>query len=409
MNVRLLDLVSGLSGALDLISPAVVGHHRRVSAMAASLGGRLGLPLPERTDLRLAGLLHDVGAFSLKRRLDALLFDTANIDHAEVGWRLLRSAPLLERAARVVRWHHTGVEDFEQAPDEPRNLFLGNVLNLADRVDVHLRRDKDLEVQARSALRAIRMLETKTFDPEGVRALADTFSPHGLDQGFWREAGMEGVCRLDCSEAVLENGQILDFSRTFSQVIDFRSRFTATHSRGVAAVARILAELDGFPAEDQDRILLAGDLHDLGKLAVPSEILEKPGALTAEEVRIIRGHAEIGERVLSGVPGLEDVALYAGHHHVRPNGTGYPLGLGGDQLHGPRCWWPRPTCSRPWRGSAYRRQWTRTSRGTCSRRWPTWATWTVTPCACCCPSRAHRRGAPRAQDGGRREFAAFTS
>lgn len=333
MNVRLLDLVAGLSGALDLISPAVVGHHRRVSAMATALGARLGLSVSERTDLRLAGLLHDVGAFSLKSRLDALVFDTANIDHAEVGWRLLRAAPLLGRAARLVRWHHTAVEDFAEAPDEPRNLFLGNVLNLADRVDVHLRRDRDLEAQARSALRAVRLLEGKTFDPGIVRALAETLSPKGMDPVFWGEAALEGSCRLDCPEPVLQNGQILTFSQTFSQVIDFRSRFTATHSRGVAAVARMLAALDGFSAEDQDRILLAGDLHDLGKLAVPSEILEKSGALDAEEMRIIRGHAAIGGRVLAGVPGLEDVALYAAHHHERPNGTGYPQGLRAGQLH----------------------------------------------------------------------------
>lgn len=327
MRIQLLDLVSGLAGALDLISPAVTGHHRRVAAIATALGCRLGLSAPELEDLRLAGLLHDVGAFTLKSRLDALQFDTLDEGHAEIGWRLLRSAPGLERAARVVRRHHTRFDEFGDIPEEPRMLFLGNVLNLADRVDVYLRRDRDLTAEASQALKAARFLSGRSFDPEAVRVLQDTASATGLDPEFWGDAVQDGLCQGPCPNTSLEGGQILDFSLTFSQVIDFRSRFTATHSRAVAEVGRALAEMDGFSPADQELVLLAGNLHDLGKLAVPAEILEKPGGLSLPEAEIMRRHAEIGTRVLSAVPGLEDVAEYGGRHHERPNGRGYPQGL----------------------------------------------------------------------------------
>ncbi|MES9996491.1 HD domain-containing phosphohydrolase [Desulfovibrio aminophilus] len=335
MRISLIDLISALSGALDLVSPAVVGHHRRVAAIAMALGRRLSLPPADITDLRLAALLHDVGAFSLKSRLDALVFDTTDLDHAETGWRLLRSLPRLERPARLVRWHHTRFDDFGDILDDPRTLLLGNLLNLADRVDVSLRRDRDLDTEARATIRRIGMLRGRSFDPEALRALDDTLSSDALDPEFWHGAVRDSRCLGDCLELALEDGEIPVFSRAFSQVIDFRSRFTATHSRGVATVAHALAGLEGLPEDIRARVLLAGDLHDLGKLAVPTEILEKPGPLDPREAEIMRRHAEIGERVLSQVPGLEEVAEFGCRHHERPNGRGYPRGLAGGQLRQP--------------------------------------------------------------------------
>lgn len=335
MRIPLIDLLSALSGALDLVSPAVVGHHRRVAAIATALGRRLNLPPADITDLRLAALLHDVGAFSLKSRLDALVFDTNDLDHAEIGWRLLRALPRLERPARLVRWHHTRFDEFGDILDDPRTLLLGNLLNLADRVDVSLRRDRDLDTEARAAIRRIGMLRNRSFDPEALRALDDTVSANDLDPEFWHGAVRDARCTADCLELSLGDDEIPVFSRAFSQVIDFRSRFTATHSRGVAAVAHALAELQGLPEDIRARLLLAGDLHDLGKLAVPTEILEKPGPLDPREAEIMRSHAEIGERVLSQVPGLEDVAEFGCRHHERPNGRGYPRGLAGDRLRQP--------------------------------------------------------------------------
>ncbi len=335
MRIQLLDLVTGLAGALDLISPAVAGHHRRVAAIATALGRRLGLGPRDMEDLRLAGLLHDVGAFTLKSRLDALAFDTTDEGHAETGWRLLRQAPGLERAARVVRRHHTRFDEFGDIPEDPRTLFLGNVLNLADRVDVYLRRDRDLATEAAQALRAAAFLSGRSFAPEAVRALQGTAAGSRLDPEFWEDSVKGGVCQGPSPDTALERGQVLAFSETFSHVIDFRSRFTATHSRGVAEVARALAEMDGFSPAQQELVRLAGNLHDLGKLAVPAEILEKPGPLDRAEAEIMRRHAEVGERVLASVPGLEEVAEYGGRHHERPNGRGYPNGLTRDELRRP--------------------------------------------------------------------------
>ena len=133
-------------------------------------------------------------------------------------------------------------------------------------------------------------------------------------------------------ERGMTRGQLMAASQAFSQIIDFRSRFTATHTRGVAETAVCLAEKAGFNAPDLDQMRLAGNLHDLGKLAVPSEIIEKPGPLDAQERDIMRRHPELGHAILSSVPGLEQVADWAAQHHEQPGGQGYPGGLSGREL-----------------------------------------------------------------------------
>jgi HD-GYP domain-containing protein (c-di-GMP phosphodiesterase class II) len=161
------------------------------------------------------------------------------------------------------------------------------------------------------------------------------------DEDFWAAmatadptAALTGSADM-FDERAMSRGQLMAASQAFSQIIDFRSRFTATHTRGVAETAVCLAEKAGFDAPGLDQMRLAGNLHDLGKLAVPAEILEKPGALNQPEAEIMRRHAEIGARVLSSVPGLEDVAEYGGRHHERPNGRGYPQGLTRSELRRP--------------------------------------------------------------------------
>ena len=106
----------------------------------------------------------------------------------------------------------------------------------------------------------------------------------------------------------LSMDELLEFAELIAQIIDFRSRFTATHSKGVAATARYLAQSLGFDAQMQKFIYLAGLLHDLGKLAVPSEIIEKPGPLDAMEMDVMRRHTEVSDKLLRDIPGFEELA-----------------------------------------------------------------------------------------------------
>jgi HD-GYP domain-containing protein (c-di-GMP phosphodiesterase class II) len=125
---------------------------------------------------------------------------------------------------------------------------------------------------------------------------------------------------------------LLSLTKLFSHIIDFRSRFTATHSSGVAASAEALARFAGFSERECKMMRIAGYLHDLGKLAVPTEILEKPAKLTEEEFNVIRSHTFHTYRCLEPIGGLDLINTWASFHHERIDGTGYPFHHKGQDL-----------------------------------------------------------------------------
>jgi putative nucleotidyltransferase with HDIG domain len=114
-----------------------------------------------------------------------------------------------------------------------------------------------------------------------------------------------------------------------SAAIERRDPYTLGHSARVTALAQALAELMRCDSGDLEAIALGGPLHDIGKLAIPDDVLRKPGRLDASELAQIRAHPEVGARMLSGVPALEPALPCVLHHHERWDGGGYPHGLAG--------------------------------------------------------------------------------
>jgi len=117
-----------------------------------------------------------------------------------------------------------------------------------------------------------------------------------------------------------------------NQLLDLRDLDTGCHSTRLAEWGvRVAVEL-GLDEDYQRSVEVACLLHDLGKIGVPDAILHKPGALTAEERRIMNLHPEYGWAVLRLFPDLHLAGLFALHHHEKMDGTGYPGGLRGDQI-----------------------------------------------------------------------------
>ncbi|MDF2630962.1 MAG: putative metal-dependent phosphohydrolase [Symbiobacteriaceae bacterium] len=110
--------------------------------------------------------------------------------------------------------------------------------------------------------------------------------------------------------------------------------FTGGHSQRVSEIATTVAEALHLPPEQVEVLRIGAMLHDVGKVAVPGQILAKPGQLTAEELRIVRTHPEVGDRILSALhhPQVEAIRDLVRHHHERLDGSGYPDGLAGRKL-----------------------------------------------------------------------------
>lgn len=143
----------------------------------------------------------------------------------------------------------------------------------------------------------------------------------------------EALQDLELSETKVWVSQAETIFR-LARMVEFRDEETGHHLNRMSCYCEILARRTGFAEEDCERIRLASQLHDVGKVAVPDSILLKRGKLTPEEFEVIKGHAEKGFQMLSD--SVSEVvqlgALIAHTHHERWDGSGYPRGLAGEDI-----------------------------------------------------------------------------
>lgn len=117
-----------------------------------------------------------------------------------------------------------------------------------------------------------------------------------------------------------------------SKTIEAKDRYTSGHSQRVAVYSVEMGQLLNFDEERLETLRLGALLHDIGKVAVPDDVLLKPGALDDEEFKTMKRHPMAGDRILSAIPGLRDMADIARSHHEKWDGSGYPLGVSGDSI-----------------------------------------------------------------------------
>lgn len=187
----------------------------------------------------------------------------------------------------------------------------------------------------KEAIRAqIRALRDHWFAAE----LVDAFLVLSQSEAFWFMLEAEHVGGYVATWLSLTQPRDLSFAELrslmhlFSVVVDAKSPFTREHSEGVARLARAIGEGMGLGQSDCECLELAGLLHDLGKLRVPDELLEKPGPLTEDERRRMSRHSFDTFNVLRTIHGLERITQWAGQHHERINGSGYPFHTEGQGL-----------------------------------------------------------------------------
>ena len=125
---------------------------------------------------------------------------------------------------------------------------------------------------------------------------------------------------------------IREMIEAFAKTIDMKDKYTNGHSTRVAEYTAMLTRELGYDEETVENYYNIALLHDIGKISIPPEVLNKPGKLTDEEFKIIKSHSLQGYRVLKDISIMPELAIGAGAHHERPDGKGYPKGLKGDEV-----------------------------------------------------------------------------
>ncbi|MEV3831309.1 HD domain-containing protein [Aeromonas allosaccharophila] len=335
LQVDLRQVVYALSASLDMVGIGDVAHGKRVGIMAAECGRFLGMSDAERCLLFELGVLHDIGVSSTITHHHLVSeFDwESSQHHCEVGYQLLKDFRLLAPLALPIRYHHTHWHLLREMADvDSRVARQANLIFLVDRCDAlaapHYA-DGSLLMHTDEIRARLQDCRDEFFAPE----LVEAFLKASCSEAFWLQLEARSINdymleMLQVREPCLtSNGELKVLARIFSGIVDAKSPFTMTHSLGVSRLSRALAEQMGVGAIHCDMLEIAGLLHDLGKLRVPDEILDKPASLTKEERAVIKAHSFETYQILRHIEGFEEIACWAAYHHEEPDGEGYPFHL----------------------------------------------------------------------------------
>ncbi len=332
-KVNLGNLLLSLSDAVDMASPSIAAHQLRTGYIAWRLARTAGLSAESERKIFKAALLHDIGALSPEDKIKLHDFEDINPEpHCLIGELLFRMASVLEESAPVVRFHHRKWRDWHTSI-ESHDVLESQILFLSDLVERLIRRDVFILHQTGGITARV----AACAGGEIHSGVVDAFAELAASEDFWLD--------LTCSRLyglLLEHGPLRgvevgftalqEVARLFRNLIDFKSSFTATHSVGVTQCALELSRIAGFSEFELQCMEIAGNLHDLGKLAIPLSILEKPAMLNDEEYAVMKQHPYHTYMVLNNMGGLEEIAKWAAFHHEYLNGSGYPFHMHAEHL-----------------------------------------------------------------------------
>jgi HD-GYP domain-containing protein (c-di-GMP phosphodiesterase class II) len=333
VSINLLNLLLSLSDALDLSCPDLAQHQLRTAFVAWEICKAANLPSTDTEQLFIASLLHDIGALSLEDKIDIHQGEVSNTEiHCILGERILKDFSVFGPASEIVRFHHTEWQALEGRSREPR-IFSSQILFLADVLERSIDRQTYILHQDQELIAKINSLSGTAIAPEIVQL----FKSIAVREDFWLDLVSPRLYSLLLHDGPSRGTEIdlvhlKPISELFRNIIDFRSRFTATHSTGVAASASTLSRLLGLTEIETGLMEAAGNLHDLGKMVIPNSILDKPDKLNKEETAIMRQHTYFTYTVLNSIGGISQIAEWAAFHHERLDGSGYPFHLEANRL-----------------------------------------------------------------------------
>jgi len=331
-HVDMHNAITALSCALDLVGVDEVRHGKRVAVMARAIAERLAWPEAECLSILYAGMLHDCGVSRIhehRHLTETLEWDGAE-EHCIRGADYLSACAPVAHLSTEIRYHHTRWEKLLESSVEPRLSLRANLLFLADRIDVlqaPFLNSGLILIEYPAIIARIQTLSGILFAPELVEAFAEIASVEAFWLAMEPEYLDEDLRRFGSHlpSALLDIPALKELARLFSRVVDAKSPYTDDHSQRVALIARQLAIDFGIGGYELEQIEIAGLLHDIGKLRVSEDIIDKPGSLTPEERATMHRHSYDTFRILQRVFDDSKIPVWAGFHHETLIGDGYPF------------------------------------------------------------------------------------
>ncbi|MCE2596827.1 HD domain-containing protein [Motilimonas cestriensis] len=331
LSVDFRQMLLAIENAGSFVGNGDINHCKRVAFIASQLAKQLNFSEEKIQFVYELGLIHDCGVST--EHMYANLVSQFDWDgaqqHCIVGYHLLKDLAPFSAFALPILYHHTHWQKLERLDISAEEARFANIIFLADRIDVLAMEhdEKHILVAKEQIFQTIAQYQGTFFDPLIVAA----FRSIHKHEAFWISLSDRHIVRYTFKMGLLENNRTLNLhdikhvSLILAYIVDQKSPYTAMHSIRVASLAKFLAATVGLSDEVCEKIEIAGLLHDLGKLRVPTSILEKKGALTDIERSIMRQHSYDTFEILGHVKGLDEIASWAAFHHEGLNGDGYPF------------------------------------------------------------------------------------
>ena len=345
LAIDIVGLAGACSYALDCIEAELVNiknkHGKRVAYISVRMAEYWAIQSDALQDLAICALLHDNAltqyiSEELKNNSDIDLSEEKTNLHCIYGEKNISKIPFKTDVSNVILYHHEhadGTGPFQKTWQE--TPLFARIIHLADMIDI-IGNSKDFNEQRWDFIcQYLSKNKDRLFDSECVDAFLKAFSIESFQA--LRDASFESELwkiipreKQDFDWETCKN--VADF---FAKIVDYKSPFTSMHSIGVAEKAALFSKYIGFDSISVQKMYLAGALHDIGKMAIGNEILEKPDKLTDDEFSKMKNHAGYTYLILSEVNDFEEIRDWAALHHEKLNGKGYPFGKTADELNEP--------------------------------------------------------------------------
>jgi putative nucleotidyltransferase with HDIG domain len=324
MEINERSLIEGLSYALDVAEKNYFSHAKHVAYTSFMIAKELKLSKEQQKDIYYAALLHDIGVSN----------SSSIEDHCLVGRDIIKNLPIKNIISEYVFYHHEHVNSTGPFQLKGEQIPLpAQIICLADLFDTSFRGQEKWNLAVFNEIRDWMNNIQALFDPKILTMLQKLIEKeYFLLDYFNYDFNNILSRRIEIQENYLDFEGIKGFALAFSEIIDRRSPFTYRHSVGIAdLVSKITKEL-GYDCEVQNKMYVASLLHDVGKLAISNDILDKEGKLDEKERYEINKHTYYTRWILEQIDGFEEITEFASNHHEKLNGHGYPLHLYGDQI-----------------------------------------------------------------------------
>lgn len=338
MKIAMDKLARIFSKGLDIIETEQLGasthHSMRVAALCSEMCLRLGYDEETISALSICALFHDnaLTEFNLSEEIMAL--NAENVKrHCERGQTNVSKLPFKKDVSGYVLYHHEregGAGPFGKKEGE--YPFEAALLAAADAVDVAFRFSRVAPEKLSAARDRINANAGRYSTRKAVDVLLDVLDVQMLESLRDENINKTMDSSLPDWEIELTTENVIGIADFFTRVIDHKSIFTRKHTSQIANRAWLMAGHYGYSPEEQAALYFAASLHDIGKIATPTTVLEKPGKLDDEEFQIIKDHVRYTHDWLSEMPGFELIRNWAADHHEKLDGTGYPFGKSADEL-----------------------------------------------------------------------------